>query len=561
MSAVTGQVGVVEPPAGGAGETRSLVRHFGLATLCLVLFLTFLDNTIVSVTLANVQSSLHTGVVQLQWIVDGYALVFASFMLPAGALADRFGRKRVMLAGVGLFCAGSTLAALAPNASVLIAARAVMGLGAAASEPGTLSMIRHLYTDEGHRARALGIWAAVSGVALAAGPLIGGTLVGLWSWRAIFWFNLFFGLVALVAGAIVLPESSDRGVGRLDLGGFLLGATGIGAATFAVMTGESNGYATWWVDALFAVGLVGLGGFLLVERRVKYPMLDVRYFRRPAFAGANVIALTSYFGVFSIFFFVALYLQEVGTSTGYATAIDFVPMALAIIIASLAVGRWVAEVGPRLPMIVGCVLAGVGIIWTDLVLTPSSGVSTIGWPLALAGLGFGTVIVPVTSTALSSIPASRSGMAASMTNTSRELGAVAAVTILGSIVNGQLTVNLLRRLTQIGIPKAFQGLVVAAVTTGTTNAQVSKYGNLGAAIQKIINEVVAAAYGAFRNGLNLSLDLAGALMFASAVLAALTIHPRRTGELRAGAPAGEEEAGMRLAALFARRRRNHALEP
>jgi EmrB/QacA subfamily drug resistance transporter len=538
----------------------STVRHFGLATLCLVLFLTFLDNTIVSVTLANVQSSLHTGVVQLQWIVDGYALVFASFMLPAGALADRFGRKRVMLAGVGLFCAGSTLAALAPNASVLIAARAVMGLGAAASEPGTLSMIRHLYAEEGQRARALGIWAAVSGVALAAGPLVGGTLVGLWSWRAIFWFNLFFGLVALVAGLIVLPESADRGAGRFDVGGFLLGATGIGAATFAVMAGESNGYETWWVDLLFAAGLAGLAGFLLVERRVKSPMLDIAYFRRPSFAGANVIALTSYFGIFSIFFFVALYLQEVGTSTGYGTAIDFVPMALAIIVASLVVGRWVAAVGPRTPMIVGCVLAGVGILWTDLVLTPSSSVSTIGWPLALAGLGFGTVIVPVTSTALSAIPARRSGMAASMTNTSRELGAVAAVTILGSIVNGQLTVNLLRRLTEIGIPKSFQGLVVAAVTTGTTNAQVAKYGKLGAAIQKIINEVVAAAYGAFRNGLNLSLDLAGALMLASAVLAAATIRGRQ-GDVRVDSPVEGEEAGTRLAGLFGRRRRGHALEP
>ncbi|MGA8679809.1 MAG: MFS transporter, partial [Acidimicrobiales bacterium] len=199
----------------GAGVRRNLA----LATLSLVLFLTFLDNTIVSVVLAEVQSSLHTGVSQLQWVVNGYALVFASFMLSAGTLGDLFGRKKVMLGGVAVFCAGSALAALAPDSNVLIAARVIMGVGAAASEPGTLSIIRHLYSDGRDRAQALGIWTAVAGLALALGPVIGGVLVGIWSWRAIFWFNLIFGLVALVGAAIVLPESSDPVSRRLDLPG------------------------------------------------------------------------------------------------------------------------------------------------------------------------------------------------------------------------------------------------------------------------------------------------------------------------------------------------------
>jgi MFS family permease len=411
-------------------------------------------------------------------------------MLAAGSLGDFLGRKRIMLAGVAVFCVGSVLAALAPNVDVLLAARAVMGLGAAASEPGTLSMIRHIYLEPRSRARALGIWTAVSGLALALGPLVGGILVGLWSWRAVFWFNLFFGLVAFAAGAVVLPESKEPGRKRFDFGGFVFGAGAIALMAFAVMSGETNGYRTWWVAALFAVGVVSLATFLVTETRSPNPILNVGYFRRPAFAGANIVALTSYFGIFSIFFFVALYLQEVGSSSGYATALDFVPMAGGMIVAAVLTGRWVAARGPRDPMITGCLLACAGIALTVIVIQPHSTVTSIGWPLGLAGIGFGIVMVPVTAVGLSAIPASHSGMAASMTNTSRELGAVAGVTILGSIVNGQLTVNLLQRLTAIGIPKVYQQVVVSAVTTGVIGGEAKKYSGIGGTIGTFVKEVV-----------------------------------------------------------------------
>ena len=200
----------------------SPAQAVALATLCAVLFLTFLDNTIVSVGLANVQSDLHAGVTSLQWVVNGYALTFASFMLAAGMLGDILGRKRIMLAGVAIFCAGSVVAALASNVDWLIAGRVIMGVGAAASEPGTLSIIRHVYPDRETRADALGVWAAVSGLALALGPVIGGALVGFSSWRAIFWFNLGFGVVAFVLAAVFVPESSDRQGRSIDVAGFVL---------------------------------------------------------------------------------------------------------------------------------------------------------------------------------------------------------------------------------------------------------------------------------------------------------------------------------------------------
>jgi len=500
-------------------------RRLGLATLLLVLFLTFMDNTVISVTLANVQSTLHTGISQLQWVINGYALVFASFMLLFGTLGDQLGRKKVMLSGVILFCGGSVLAALAPNANTLIAGRVIMGLGAAASEPGTLSMIRHLYPERRSRAKALGIWAGVSGLALAMGPLIGGVLVGVYSFRAVFWFNLFFGLVALVGAALILPESANAIRFRLDFAGFLLGAGALAAVSFAIIQGESSGYKNFRIDLLFASSLVLAVFFVLYEHAAAHPILDVSFFRRSAFAGCNVVAFCTYFGTFSIFFFVALYLQDVGTSSGYGTALDFVPMAAAMIIASLLTGRWVARSGPRLPMTVGCVLAGVGIILTEVVLTPSSGLSTLGWTLPIAGAGFGIAIVPVTSTALSALPPEHSGMAASATNTSRELGAVAGVAVLGSMVNGQLISSLVRQLNLIGIPKSFQDTVITAVTTGTFSSQAKQFKGTPA-ITKIVREVTQAAYVAFGHGLDAALSAAGGMMLTCGIFAAITMHAR-----------------------------------
>ena len=513
-------------------------RRLGLATLLLVLFLTFMDNTVISVTLADVQTRLHTGISQLQWVINGYALVFASFMLIFGTLGDQFGRKKIMLAGVILFCGGSVVAALAPNADVLIAGRVIMGLGAAASEPGTLSMIRHLYPERRSRAKVLGIWAGVSALALASGPLIGGVLVGVYSFRAVFWFNLFFGLIALSGAALVLPESVNASRYRLDFAGFLLGAGALATASFAVIQGESSGYGSFKIVLLFAASLVLAIGFVRREQTAENPMLDLSFFRRPAFAGANIVAFCTYFGTFSIFFFVALYLQDVGTSSGYATALDFAPMAAAMMIASLLTGRWVARSGPRLPMTIGCILAGVGIILTEIVLEPSSGLSTLGWTLPIAGAGFGIAIVPVTSAALSAVPAEHSGMAASATNTSRELGAVAGVAILGSMVNGQLISSLVRQLNVIGIPKAFQEVVITAVTTGTFSSQAKQFKGTPA-ITKIVNEVTQAAFVAFGRGLDVALSAAGAMMLACAIVAALTMRTRVPASAEFHARAGD----------------------
>ncbi len=515
----------LELKEGGLGSSG---QKLALATLCAVLFLTFLDNTIVSVGLANVQSDLHAGVTSLQWVVNGYALTFASFMLAAGMMGDLLGRKKVMLLGVAVFCGGSVVAATAVNVDWLIAGRVIMGLGAAASEPGTLSIIRHVYPDRATRADALGVWAAVSGLALALGPVIGGALVGLSSWRAIFWFNLGFGVVGFVLASLFVPETSDRLGKRVDIAGFVLGALFLFLGfPRRSSRGEVSGYEAPWILALFGVSTASLVVFLLVEHHSASPMLELSLFRLPPFAGSTMVVFAAYFGTFSIFFFTALYLQVVANASAYQTAVDFLPMAGGLIVASALTGPWVARRGPRIPMTIGCLLASGGILATSAVLGPHVDLGTLGWVLPIAGVGIGIVLVPVTSVPLTVVRPERSGMAASATNTSREMGAVFGVAILGAIVNAKLTGGLAARLKAIGIPPSFQNLVLHAVTTGGTGgggAATQAEHSKNAAIAKIATKVVNAAYEAFGSGLHLALELSGALILLGAGVAALTIH-------------------------------------
>jgi EmrB/QacA subfamily drug resistance transporter len=500
-------------------------RSLGLAAVCGVLFLTFLDNTVVSVALADIQTSLGAGVSALQWIVDGYMLAFAALMLTGGTLGDLLGRKRVMLAGVALFCAGSVVSALATGASVLIGGRVIMGVGAAASEPGTLSLIRHIYPERGLRARAFGVWSAVSGLALALGPMVGGVLVAGVGWRGVFWFNLAFGALAFAVAAVTLRENSDPAGRRLDVPGLLIGAATLVAATFAVIEGETVGYDTWWIIALLGGAVAGALLFLAVERRAPDPAVKLTLLRAPTFAGSNVVAFTTNFAVFAVFFFTALYLQLVASFSGWEIALQFVSLAFAMVVAGLVGGRWTARAGPRAPMVCGCIIGGAGILAVDALLDPHVGLTSLAWALALVGFGFGLALATMTSAVLERAPAERSGTAASTLNTSRELGGVFGVAVLGALMTTQLTAQLTGELRRLGIPPNFRSIVIDAVTHGVSlpSGPGSVSNPAAAGHQALVTKVIDAAEGAFGSGLHVALVVAAALLLASAPVAALTI--------------------------------------
>jgi EmrB/QacA subfamily drug resistance transporter len=502
-------------------------RRRALIVLCCVLFLTFLDTTIVSVALGDVQSDLHAGVTSLQWVVNGYALLFAALMLTGGTLGDRFGRKRLMVGGMVLFAAASLLAALAPTVDFLIAARALMGIGAAASEPGTLSILRQLYPDERERSRAVGTWAAVTGVALAAGPVFGGALVGAGGWQAVFWFNVALAAALVPLTLRLVPESSDPAAAQLDLPGLALGAITLGAISFAIIMGETNGFTTSWILALFAVATAAAAVFALIEIRSPSPMLDLRFLRMPAFSSALGVAFALYFGIFSIFFFTALYLEEVVGYSGYRAAAQFGPMAASLVVGSQLAGRWVARSGPRGPMSVGCLTAAGGILLTVAFLPAHPSFGPLAVSLAVAGLGFGIAVVPVTSAVLTIVPAARSGMAASATNTARQLGAVFGVAVLGALVNAHLTSDLAQRLRALGIPANFQAIVIDAITTGTIPSGGNVPGS-ATGYGPIVNKVIDAAYGAFHAGLRTALFTSAALILVAGAFSA--VATRRDGD-------------------------------
>jgi EmrB/QacA subfamily drug resistance transporter len=511
-------VSPVDISEGEAASVRRGGRPIALAVLCIVLFLTFLDNTIVSVGLGNIQSELHAGVSSLQWVVGAYALTFAGAMLGFGMVGDEFGRKRVMLIGIGIFCAGSVLCAVAGGShavALLIAGRAVMGFGAAASEPGTLSMLRHLYTTERTRARALGVWTAVSGLALAMGPVLGGALVGAWSWRAIFWFNLIIGAVAFVAGAIVLPENSDPDAHRVDIAGTVLGAAAISALAFAVIIAESSGFGSPVVITLLCVSVAGVISFFWWEYKAAHPLLDVRFFRVPRFLTANVVAFCAYFATFAVFFFTALYLNEVVGDSGFQIAEIFLPMTVLMVLASVLAGFWTIRAGLRWSMFVGCVLFAGGLLLTSVTISPHPAYLPLAAALSLTGIGVGATVVPATSAALSAIPPERSGMAASATNTSREIGAVTGVAVLGALVASRLQSDIVSSMQHLGIPKAFQTEVINGVETGLVPS--SGHGGEAAAYGKIGEEVVNAAYSAFQSGLHAALYLSAALVLIAGI--------------------------------------------
>ena len=502
-------------PAGTPGSEAGRRYPAALAVLMVVLFLTFLDNTVVSVALGSVQSDLHAGVTYLQWVVSAYALTFAAAMLAFGMVGDEFGRKRVMLIGVGVFCAGSLLCALAPSVQVLIAGRAVMGVGAAASEPETLSMLRHLYPAERVRDRAIGVWTAVCGLALALGPVIGGALVGVWDWRAIFWFNLAFGACAFAAGAVVLPENADPDAHRVDIPGFAFGAAALSALIFAVISAETAGFGAPDVIALLCVSVIAAVAFLWWENRAAHPLLDLRYLRVPRFLTANVVAFCAYFATFAVFFFTALYLAEVAGYSGYEIALVFLPMTVVMTVVALLAGRWTATAAPRWSISAGCLVFGAGLLLTAVTISPNPGYAQLAAALAVTGAGVGGTVVPITSSAMSAVPPQRSGMAASAANTSREIGAVIGVAVLGMLVNSQLNAHLVASLRRLGIPANFQAIVITAVETGTVPSSRHMKGAGPANEGKLVQEVVSAAYSAFYAGLHAALFLSAGLVFAA----------------------------------------------
>ncbi|HST85176.1 MAG TPA: MFS transporter [Kineosporiaceae bacterium] len=404
-----------------------------LAICCLSLFLVGLDTTIVNIGLPAIGAGLHVGTRGLEWTVDAYTLVLASLLMSSGALADRIGRRRVFRLGLVIFAMASMACALAPSIGVLVAARALQGVGASMLSPVALAIVVNVITEPAQRARAIGIWAAVFGVSMAAGPIVGGVLVSAFGWRSVFWINLPVIAVALVLTALFVPESRAPRPRRLDGPGQLLLAGVVGGSVAALIEGPHLG---WTSPAVIGLGLavaLAAGAFGWVESRRAEPLVDPLLFRRPPFVAAVLGAIVVFIALSVTLLLNTLYLQHARGLSPLATGIVTLPMAFAATVCAPLSGVLVARFGPRLPLLLAggfITVGGVSLVG----LSEHTDLRLLSLSYLLVGIGFGFANAPITNTAVSGLPPARAGVAGGITSTARQLGSALGIAIAGSFI-------------------------------------------------------------------------------------------------------------------------------
>ncbi len=431
--------GRADAPMAGAltASGKPVQKNVVLAVCCLSLFLVSMDSTIVNVALPSIRADLHTGVSGQQWTLDAYTLVLASFLMLAGSSADRLGRRRTFQTGLALFTVGSVLCSLAPSIGWLIGFRALQGLGGTMMNPVAMSIITNTFTDPRERSRAIGVWGAVVGISMAAGPLLGGLLTGAVGWRSIFWINAPIGLIAIVLAAVYVPESRSAHARRVDPVGQVLVIVALSSLIFALIEAPRLGWGSPLTLALVAAALLAVVGLLWYEPRRKEPLIDLKFFRSVPFSSAALGAVLAFLAFGSFLFLGSLYLQSGRGFTAFQTGLTLLPTAAAMALLSPLSGLLVSRRGTRLPL----VLAGLGMLASALLLTGLSATTPL-WHLLLAyvlfGAGFGMVNAPITNTAVSGMPRSQAGSAAAIASTSRQIGVSLGVALSGTVVASAL---------------------------------------------------------------------------------------------------------------------------
>lgn len=417
-----------------AAENR---KWWTLAAVAFGLFMIMLDNTVVNVALPSIARDLHISISELEWIVTGYALVFAALLITGGKLADMYGRRKIFVVGLTIFSLSSLACGLAPNAGFLIGARMVQGVGAALMNPATLSIITATFPPR-QRGQAIGIWAGVSALALAIGPLVGGLIVDNIGWNWIFFVNVPVGALGIAVSLLVIKESRDTSHEQsIDLPGLVTSGLALFSLSYALIEGNRHGWASGEILGLFAAAAVLLTAFILLESRQRLPMLDLSLFRINSFVGANVVALLVSLGMFGVFFFISLYVQNVlGYSPTKAGAV-FLPMTLLIIFIAPIAGKLSDRIGGRWLMGGGMTLLGI-----SLLLYQRAGVDT-GFltllpSMLLGGVGMAMTMSPMTSVAMGSVPVDKAGVGSGVLNSFRQVGGALGIATMGAIVASYL---------------------------------------------------------------------------------------------------------------------------
>ncbi|MET9192463.1 MFS transporter [Streptomyces olivaceus] len=406
-------------------------RMLVLAICCMSLLIVSIDNTILNVALPSMQRDLHASTSGLQWAIDAYTLVLAALLMLSGSTADRIGRKRVFMTGLVVFTLGSLLCSLAPDLSSLVVFRMMQAVGGSMLNPVAMSIITNTFTDPRERARAIGVWGAVVGISMAAGPLVGGVLVESVGWRSIFWVNLPVGLAALLLTLRFVPESRAPKGRRPDPLGQLMVIVLFGSLTYAIIEAPNAGLTSVLPFAVLA--LAALAGLLLYEPRRAEPLIELRFFRSAPFSGATVIAISAFAALGGFLFLSTLYLQNVRGLSALEAGLWMLPMAVPTFLCAPLSGRLVGSRGPRLPLLIaGGALTVSGALFAAFEAETSDVTLFVGY--VLFGVGFGFVNAPITNTAVSGMPRAQAGVAAAVASTSRQLGQTLGVAVVGAVL-------------------------------------------------------------------------------------------------------------------------------
>jgi len=409
-------------------------KRLVLAAMCLGTFMAILDTSLVNLGLHSIEADLHADIAALQWVIDLYNLVYAAFIMTGGTLGDLYGRRRLFLLGCLVFAAGSLVCALAPSVGVLVIGRGIAGLGAALELPAALAILNVTFPETRERARAIAIWAAMNGLAMAIGPTLGGLLVDAFGWRSLFYGILPVAAATLGLGLLVPETASPKGL-HLDLPGQILAVLALGTLCVGVIEGPAWGWRSAPVLGCLAACLASAAAFIGVERRSSSPLVPLAVFRNPPFAAAIADAGLMTFGMYGLLFVLPLYLQAVRHDAAAVAGLELLPMSLTFFIVSPTAGRVATTLGPRLLIAGGMALAALG-LFALAVLSAGTGYVVIALALFAIGVGLGLITGPIATAAVANAPAARSGMSSGLVNVGRMLGATLGVAILGILFGG-----------------------------------------------------------------------------------------------------------------------------
>lgn len=475
---VQGDAALLAPPSGAR-------KHVILLICCVSLFMNYLDSTILNVALPVLQHAFNADEAALQWIVDSFLLVLTCLLILAGSLADRLGRRRVLVTGLVIFIFGSLGCSLSNNVVELVIARMVTGVGGAMLVPTTLSIVRNTFTNRKDLARAIGIWSGVYGIACACGPLIGGVLIDTTGWRSIFLVNIPVGFIGIVFALIFIPESIAEKPRAIDLKGQALIIAVLGILIFSIIEAPNRGWTSPLIVLGFAASTALSFLFLWVETHQEEPLFEIRFFSNAAFAGANALAVITFILMAGFLFLNTIYLQQVRGLSAFHAGLYTLPLMIAIAICAPISGRYLSTHGPKVAMICSAPLAMAAYVML-LFTHPSTPEGYLFVAYTLLGISLGTVNPTITHTSVASMPARQAGVASAITSTSRQIGSALGVAVLGSIAVTSLHRELSSHLTPLHLPPFLQ----ARVQQSGIGALSQNFGN--ASVQ--IHQVAASSY-------------------------------------------------------------------